>query len=111
MKSATGHFIAQRVTGILLIFLGLWFVTSINGLDSFEHVNVVAFIAKPLHGIFLALMCASLVYHSHLGLQVVIDDYVHAAGLHKMSMFLSRIAHLAVLVMSIYAVFRIGASA
>ena len=111
VSSATGHFVAQRVTAIVLVLLGSWFAVSLNGLDSFEHAIVVAFIAEPLNGALLALMCASLAYHSHLGVQVVIDDYVHAAGLNKASLMFSRISHLVVVALSIYAVFEIGTSA
>ena len=111
VSSATGHFIAQRVTAIALVLLGLWFVAMTTGFDSFEYVIVVAFIAKPLNGVLLTLLCAILAYHSHLGVQVVIDDYVHAARLHEVSMIVSRIAHLAVAAVSIYAVIQIGAGA
>jgi succinate dehydrogenase / fumarate reductase membrane anchor subunit len=71
----------------------------------------MAFIEKPLNGILLALLCAVLAYHSHLGVQVVIDDYVHAAGLNKASLIISRIAHLAVVAVAIYAIQGIGSGA
>ena len=108
MKNGTGHFVAQRVTAISLILLGPWFAVSINGLDSLEHVFVMALLAKPLNGILMALLCATLAYHSYLGVQVVIDDYVHAAGLNKASLFISRIAHLVVALVAVYAILGIG---
>jgi succinate dehydrogenase / fumarate reductase membrane anchor subunit len=111
LSNGTGHFVAQRVTAVALILLGLWFAASFGGLDSLEHAIVMAFIAKPLNGILLALLCAVLAYHSHLGVQVVIDDYVHAAGLNKASLITSRIAHLAVALVAVYAIQRIGSGA
>lgn len=111
VNSATGHFIAQRVTAILLIFLGLWFAVSINGLEGLEHINVVAFIASPVNGGLLALTCVSLAYHSYLGVQVVIEDYVHAPWLNKASLIVSRLAHLAVAVAALYATLGMGAGA
>ena len=101
---------AQRVTAIALIFLGLWFAASISAFDSLEHVIVLAFIAKPLNGVLLALLCASLAYHSYLGVQVVIEDYVHAPGLHRASLIISRIAHLVVALVALYAILGIGSS-
>ncbi len=106
--NGTGHFVAQRVTAIALILLGPWFAVSISGLDSLEHVIVMAFLAKPLNGILMALLCATLAYHSYLGVQVVIDDYVHAAGLNKASLLFSRIAHLVVTLVAVYAILGIG---
>ncbi len=102
---------AQRVTAIALIFLGLWFGISISGLDSLEHVIVMTFIGKPLNGVLLALLCATLAYHSYLGVQVVIEDYVHAAALHKASLIISRIAHLVVASVAVYAILGIGSGA
>jgi len=111
LSNGTAHFVAQRVTAVALILLGLWFAASVGGLDSLEHTIVMEFIAKPLNGILLALLCAVLAYHSHLGVQVVIDDYVHAAGLNKASLIISRIAHLAVAAVAIYAIQGIGSGA
>jgi succinate dehydrogenase / fumarate reductase membrane anchor subunit len=111
VNSGTGHFVAQRVTAIALILLGPWFAISISGLDSLEHVIVMAFIAEPLNGVLLALLCATLAYHSYLGVQVVIDDYVHGAVLNKSSLIISRIAHLVVALVAVYAIFGIGSGA
>jgi len=108
VKNGTGHFVAQRVTAIALILLSPWLAISIGGLDSLEHVIVLAFLAKPLNGILMALLCATLAYHSYLGVQVVIDDYVHAAGLNKASLFISRITHLVVALVAVYAILQIG---
>jgi len=108
VKAGTGHFVAQRVTAIALILLGPWFAVAISSLDSLEHVIVMAFLAKPLNGILMALLCATLAYHSYLGVQVVIDDYVHAAGLNKASLFISRIAHLVLALVAVYAILGIG---
>ena len=108
MNHATRHFVAQRISAVLLVVLGLWFAGSMSGLDSFEHVVVVAFIAEPRNGVLLALLCATLAYHSYLGVQVVVEDYVHTPGLVTFSLVASRIAHAFVALASIYAVFKTG---
>jgi succinate dehydrogenase / fumarate reductase membrane anchor subunit len=108
VTSGTGHFIAQRVSAIVLVVLGLWFTGSINGLTSMEHVVVAAFIAEPLNAALLAVLGVTLAFHSYLGVEVIIDDYVHSTGMHKLSMLASRIAHILVALASVYAVWTIG---
>ena len=107
-SSATGHFIAQRASAVVLIVLGLWFAGSISGLNSMQHDIVIAFLVVPLNNILLILFCATLAYHSYLGVQVVIEDYVHAPRLVWFSLLLSRAVHLAVALLSIYTVYDIG---
>ena len=105
--SATGHFIAQRVSAVGLVVLTLWFAVSISGLSSTEHAIVFAFFAKPFNAVLLALMCATLAYHSYLGVQVVIDDYVHAPRLNWISLLVSRVLHLLAGLVSIFTVYEI----
>lgn len=110
-KDGTDHWWGQRVSGIALVLLGLWFVGSIQGLPSFEHVIVVAFIGSPFNTVLLTLLCLTAAYHSYLGVQVVIEDYVHAHGIKIASLVLSRFAHILIAVISIYAILRIGLGA
>jgi succinate dehydrogenase / fumarate reductase membrane anchor subunit len=72
---------------------------------------VKAAIELPFNSILLALLCVTMAYHSYLGVQVIIEDYVHAAGLKIMSLILSRFIHVFVAVVSIYAILRIGLGA
>jgi succinate dehydrogenase / fumarate reductase membrane anchor subunit len=106
--SATGHFIAQRASAVVLVVLGLWFAGSISGLESMQHAVVIAFVAEPLNNILLAVLCATLSYHSYLGVQVVIEDYVHAPRLTWFSLITSRAVHLAVGLLLVYTVYDIG---
>ena len=107
-SSATGHFIAQRASAVALVVLGLWFAGSISGLESTEHALVIAFVADPLNSVLLMVLCATLAYHSYLGVQVVIEDYVHAPRLLWFSLLLSRAVHLAVGLLLVYTVYDIG---
>jgi succinate dehydrogenase / fumarate reductase membrane anchor subunit len=110
-KDGTDHWWGQRVSGVALVLLGLWFVGSIEGLASLEHATVVAFIGSPLNTVLLSLLCLTVAYHSYLGIQVVIEDYVHSHGLKLGSLILSRFAHVFLAVISIYAILSIGLGA
>ena len=108
VNAGTRHFVAQRVTAVILIFLGLWFAVSIIGIDIFAHGVVVAFVADPLNVFLLTLLTVTLAYHSYLGVQVVIEDYVHASGLKAASLIASRIAHVLIAIALAYSIFKIG---
>jgi succinate dehydrogenase / fumarate reductase membrane anchor subunit len=110
-SSATGHFIAQRVSAVVLVVLGLWFAISLSGLQGMQHAIVLAFVADPINSIVLMVFCATLAYHSYLGVQVVIEDYVHAPRLLWFSLMVSRAVHLAVGLLLVYTVYDIGFSA
>lgn len=79
-KSGTEHFWHQRMTAIanlpLIIFL-VWFVISHLGATRNE---VVASVQNPFNAIFLALSFVSILRHMRLGMQAVIEDYVHGHG-------------------------------
>jgi succinate dehydrogenase / fumarate reductase membrane anchor subunit len=110
-KDGTEHFISQRVTAIALLFLGCWFLYSLYTLEGYAYLQVMRFIAEPLHGVLLSLFAATVAYHSYLGIQVVIEDYVHAHGLKIILLIASRFAHVFLGIASVYAVIRIGLAA
>jgi len=110
-KDGTGHFFGQRVSGVGLLLLGLWFACSLVTLPGFAHADAVAFIGAPLNGVLLVLLIFTLAYHSYLGIQVVIEDYVHGHGLKLVSLIISRFAHSFLAVAAIYAIIKIGLSA
>lgn len=79
-------------------------------LESTAYLEVVRFIAEPLNSVLLSLLCITVAYHSYLGVQVVVEDYVHSAGLKHLALISSRFAHILIAVASVYAVIRIGLS-
>jgi len=107
----TDHWWGQRITGLALVVLGLWFAASLVVLPSLEHHIVVEFIGTPLNRLLMSMLCLAAAYHSYLGVQVVIDDYVHAAGLNRASMVVSRIGHVVVAAVAVYAILEIGGGA
>jgi len=79
-KEGTGHWWAQRLTAIGLVPLTIWFAIELLSLPHGNYEMVAAWIGQPLNSILLVLLVVSLIYHSNLGLQVVIEDYVHGAA-------------------------------
>ena len=75
------HFVSERVTGVALVLLGLWFVASLALLPSYDHDAMVGWLAQPLVAVPMMLAIAVTLYHTRIGLQVVFEDYVHDDGL------------------------------
>ena len=107
-KEGTDHWWGQRVSAIALVLLGSWFVYSLLRLDSLTYLDVIRFIGMPLNAVLLSLLSLTLAYHSYLGVQVVIEDYVHAPGTKVVSLLLSRFAHVFVAIAAVYAILVIG---
>lgn len=78
--SGTGHFWRQRVSAVALILLSIWFVVDALSLIGADRSDAVAFLAQPANAIAMALFVIAALYHMTLGVQVVIEDYIHQEG-------------------------------
>jgi succinate dehydrogenase / fumarate reductase, membrane anchor subunit len=107
-KEGVSHWWSQRVTSVALLFLGLWFVSALLRMPNFSYELVTTWIATPINAVLLLLLIGTLVYHSLLGVQVVVEDYVHHHGLKIASMMLLTFAHVGVAALAIFAVLRIA---
>lgn len=74
------HWLLQRFTALGNLLLGLWLAISLLLLPDLGYVTVSAWIARPLPATAMALLVISTFWHARLGLQVVIEDYVHDAA-------------------------------
>jgi succinate dehydrogenase membrane anchor subunit len=78
-KQGVEHWWRERVTAIALIPLMLWFVASIIAHSSGDYAAFVTWLKMPLATCMMILLLIALFYHAALGLQVIIEDYVHSA--------------------------------
>jgi succinate dehydrogenase / fumarate reductase, membrane anchor subunit len=77
-KKGVQHWWWQRLTAVVLVPLCLWFIGTIVTMQASDYSTVVNWIQSPLvSGLWIFLIAASF-YHAQLGLQVVIEDYVHS---------------------------------
>ena len=100
--SGTGHFWRERLTSAALIPLSLWFAYAMVGLIDTNEVTIVSFLAKPWNAILMGLFVVISFYHLNLGLQQILDDYVHAPG---MKLFLRLVVTVVWIIASVIAVF------
>jgi len=80
-KEGTDHFWSQRISAVAVAGLGLWFSLALGSLmaDGMVYRDVIAWMSSPLRASALVAFVVALSYHSTLGVQVVIEDYVHGA--------------------------------
>lgn len=104
----THHFWVQRVSAVALIPLTLWFVFSIASLPGASYEQVQWWVGYPAVAVTLVLFIAAALYHSMLGVQVVIEDYVGSEGMKITALLLSKFFHFAVAAASIFAVLKIA---
>jgi len=76
-RSGTSHFWHQRVTALANVFLVTAFVVILVSLLGRSHAAVIQILASPFVAIVMLLMVGSVTYHMKIGMQVVIEDYVH----------------------------------
>ena len=107
-KDGTAHWWGQRVSGAALVLLGLWFAVAIALLPGYDYAAAVDFISRPYNAVLLLLLSATMGYHSYLGVQVVIEDYVHGHAMKIALLVLSRFAHILLAVAAAFAVLKLG---
>lgn len=76
-KEGVEHWWRQRTTALLLVPLTLWFVISAIGLIGADRAAIVAWMHNPMWAVIMILLIVATFYHAALGLQVVIEDYIH----------------------------------
>lgn len=76
-KRGVGHWWAQRVSSVALLPLTLWFVWSAVHLAGADQAQVIHWLSRPAEAVLMALLVVATFHHLALGVQVVIEDYIH----------------------------------
>jgi succinate dehydrogenase / fumarate reductase, membrane anchor subunit len=79
-KSGTGHFIQQRMTALALLLLSIFLVASLLRHVGADYVTMSEWLRQPLVAVLISALVIVVFWHAQLGLQVVIEDYVHDHG-------------------------------
>lgn len=107
-QSGVGHWWTQRITAAGLIFLGIWFVIFVLGLLHADFATAKAAVAKPWNALLLIAFSLSTFWHAVLGLQVVIEDYVHTRWMEVTSLVLIKFVAVLGALASVLAVLRVA---
>lgn len=79
-REGLGHWKMQRLTSIAMVLLVIWFVLSAVSLSGASYEEVRAWLASPFSATMMVLLVVAAFWHAKLGIQVVIEDYVHHEG-------------------------------
>ncbi len=107
-QSGVGHWWTQRVTAAALVVLVIWFVITVLGLLHADYATALATVAKPWNALLLIVLLITMFWHAVLGLQVVIEDYVHTRWKEVLSMVLIKFLAVLGALASVLAVLRIA---
>ena len=76
-KEGAGHWWVQRLTSVALVPLMLWLVLTLATFDELSYETAIEWMQSPLVAVGLALLVVVMFYHVQLGIQVIVEDYVH----------------------------------
>jgi succinate dehydrogenase / fumarate reductase membrane anchor subunit len=105
-----GHWWMQRVTAVALLPLTLWFVISLLGQSLQSYDAMRGWFGQPWVAVLSILLVFTLAWHAKLGVQVVIEDYVHGKGAKAALLLLNIFVHLSAAVAAIFAILRMALS-
>ncbi|MFK7887023.1 MAG: succinate dehydrogenase, hydrophobic membrane anchor protein [Gammaproteobacteria bacterium] len=111
-KEGTDHFWVQRVTAVAVAILGTWFAFSLGGMmaDGVLYRDVIAWMASPVRAAALLAFVVSLAWHSMLGVQTVIEDYLHG-GTKVVLLILQKFVHIGAALAACVAILRVALAA
>lgn len=107
-KEGVSHWWAQRVTAVALVPLVLWFTGSMLSIVRADYDSAVHWVGQPFNTVLLVALLVGAFYHALLGLQVVIEDYVHAEGTKVMALLIMKFIMVLLGASAILAVLRIA---
>ncbi len=106
-KHGFGHWWMQRLSAVLMIPLGVWFVVSLMTMESLSPDALMQWLHNPIPALLMALWTLTVVYHASLGLQVIIEDYVHGKAMALTLLTLIKFAMFAMVVATFFSLFKL----
>ena len=107
-KDGTHHFIVQRITALALIPLSIWVVWLALALMHADFAQARAILHHPFAAVWLAAFVIAAFWHAQLGMQVVIEDYIHDEKLKLVSIMANNFFSITVALAAAYAIFKLS---
>lgn len=103
-----GHWWAQRFSAILLIGLTVWLVLALSALVGASHAEAADWLGRPFNAAMGILFVVTSLYHAKLGLQVIIEDYVHQRVVEVTLQLLVKIAAIVAGLLAVLAILKVA---
>jgi succinate dehydrogenase / fumarate reductase membrane anchor subunit len=110
-RAGAHHWWLERLTAIGTLVLLVWLVVSLVRLPDLDHRTLAEWLAAPLAAVPMLLLILGMFWHLKLGLQVVVEDYVHTDGARLASIVLINFLSLFGAGLAIFAVLKIALGA
>ena len=107
-KEGVDHWWAERIGGLALVPLTLWFVIAVIELAGADRATFVQWVEHPVPAVLLVLLLIATFYHNALGLQVVIEDYVENEALRFGLIIIMKLVSVVLTVLGIFAVLKLS---
>lgn len=107
-REGVHHWWHLRTTSAALAVLGIWFVFAVLTLPDLGRASVAAWLGKPFSAVLMMLFVFTTVWHSLLGLQVVVEDYVRGKGARVLVLVLLRFVHVVAGAAALFAVLKLA---
>jgi succinate dehydrogenase membrane anchor subunit len=105
------HWWQQRLTSLALVPLTVWLVVSLLTLPSLGYATLIAWMSQGWAALLLILLVLVAVWHSQLGVRVVVEDYVHGAGARTLTLVLTGFVHVLLAAAGVFAVLKVALGA
>ena len=110
-KTGTDHFILQRITALALVPLVIWFCMSLAFLPDANYTSVLVWLSSPFNAVLMIVMLIAGFYHSALGLQVILEDYISSHGTRIVAIIITNLLLFFFGALAVFSVLKISISA
>lgn len=110
-KEGTEHFWKQRITAVSNLILVCWMFVVLVKIAGADYQTVKSTLARPQNAIAITLLMLSASMHMRLGMQTIIEDYVHSEGRKVLCLMLNSFFSILIALTSIYAILKLSLGA
>ena len=107
-EGGVAHWWAQRMTAIALVPLTLWFVVSSISLAGADYIYFIQWVKAGGNSVLLILLAFTIYHHGQLGLQVIIEDYIHNEAVHFTALIVVKLGSFFLAVYTIFSIVRLA---